>query len=146
MDGYVRSGTAEIGIRVAEMLMKVAQHPGLRNSHHLANLPPSCTALYELAYADPQFIEKGIAEGRINPQMTAAQARAFARGQPADAAHVKADAASFNLDKRLKVLNRLVLKEANRWSLEHRQQLAELLTALAHKIVSNPIPSDRAGQ
>jgi len=139
-------GKLKFGLRTAEMLMKIAQHPGLRNSQVFTNLPPSCSALYELTYAGPEVIAQGITAGRIHPLMTAAQAKAFVRGLPAKDGQQTTVGTSCNLDKRLKSLNRLVLKAANNRTLADRQQLAELLIKLAQRILSDPAPLDDPSQ
>lgn len=69
----------KMSLRTAEMFMRVAANAALSNSQHLANLPPSLTALDALAGGPVEVIETGIKNGKIHPDLTAKQAQNFVR-------------------------------------------------------------------
>jgi len=73
------SGRIRMSLRMAEMFMRVAALSTLLNSQHLANLPPSLTALAALAGGPVEFIEAGIKSGRIHPGLTAKEAKNLIR-------------------------------------------------------------------
>jgi hypothetical protein len=75
------------GVRKAQMLMNLAQHPVLANAHHWCALPPSWRTLYELSLIRPHSrLLKLIADGTVNAGMTREDALALKPGkaQPSD--------------------------------------------------------------
>jgi hypothetical protein len=54
--------------------MAVAAHPVLANSDHDHYLPGSWTTLYALSRIKPPLLEAAIADGRVRPEMTRADA------------------------------------------------------------------------
>ena len=67
------------GLRTAQTLARIADNAALSNAKNWSHLPTSISALDELASLDPALIEQGIREGKIQPEMTAATAKAFVR-------------------------------------------------------------------
>jgi hypothetical protein len=57
------------GIRVAEMYMSVANEPILSNAQHVADLPRSFGALYELSRLPTRVLTEALKTGRISPEM-----------------------------------------------------------------------------
>jgi hypothetical protein len=58
-----------VTLRTAEMLMKVASHPVLRDPNHGSHLPPSWRTLSELALLPAPLVQAKIEDGTINPEM-----------------------------------------------------------------------------
>jgi hypothetical protein len=130
-------GRLRFSVRTAEMLMKIARHPSMRNSQNLSFLPSSSTTLYELARADERTIQQGIAEGSITPQMSLKEARALVRS-PEGVKSVGPGA--FDAAKRTEILNRRILAETMKWPPQTRTQLADALDSLARRIRAGAAP------
>jgi hypothetical protein len=54
--------------RIAQMLMKIADHPVISDPKHVSLLPPSWGTLYQIARLPAPVVEKAIADGRITPK------------------------------------------------------------------------------
>ena len=73
------SGRLPFSLRTAQTLARIAGNAALSNAKNLSRLPTSVSALDELACLDPALIDQGIRTGEIQPEMTAATAKAFVR-------------------------------------------------------------------
>jgi len=73
------SGRLPFGLRMAQTLARIADNAALSNAKNLSHLPTSISAVDELASMDPALIDQGIRTGEIQPEMTAATAKAFVR-------------------------------------------------------------------
>ncbi|MEN9572149.1 MAG: hypothetical protein RL514_4 [Verrucomicrobiota bacterium] len=136
------SGKIKMGVRSAEMLMRIAGHRALAVAQHVSQLPPSVTALYALSAGSVEAVTTGIQSGDIFPEMTAKEAREYVRSQNGSPAPAK-PATSFDPDKRRNRVQQAVKNEALRWPDNTRCQLAELLEALAKDIRVNLPPSQQ---
>ncbi len=56
-----------LGIRSAQMLMTVAEHPTLSNTKHVSLLPPSWGTLYELTKLPDKALDNAFRDGVITP-------------------------------------------------------------------------------
>ena len=112
--GMFDSGKIKMGLRSAEMLMRIAGHSALAVTQHVSQLPPSVTALYALSAGSVEAVTTGIQSGDIYPEMTAKQARAFVRSQTGSPAPAK-PATSFDPDKRRNRVQQAVKQEATKW-------------------------------
>jgi hypothetical protein len=128
--------------RTAQMLMAIARHPSLRKAQNLSHLPPSTTALCELAHGDSQVVQQGIDEGEIHPEMTAKEAKAFVLKHKGAVAKARR-APVFDPAKRLARLTRVIEKEVFFWPKEQVNVLVAGLQQLAQQIrdgeVSQPV-------
>lgn len=136
--GMFDSGKIKMGVRSAEMLMRIAGHRALAVAQHVSQLPPSVTALYALSAGSVEAVTTGIQSGDIYPEMTAKQARAFVRSQTGSPAPAK-PATSFDPNKRLDRVQQGIKDEALKWPEDARCQLADLLEGLA-KDIRNDLP------
>lgn len=76
--GDLRLGDEKMGIRKADMLMNIAHHEVISNSHHWYQLPSSWRTLYELTLIKPNSrLLALIANGKINSGMTREEAIAL---------------------------------------------------------------------
>ncbi len=119
----------KFGLRTAQMLMKISQHPVLRRAKYFSFLPASWSVLHELSKLPGQALEQGITQGVIDPELCLASARAMVRdvraaGQPLT---VK----SFDLPTHSARLQAYLRRQARRWPVDHRAELASLLEAMA---------------
>ena len=73
------SARLPFGLRTAQTLARIAENAALSHARNLGRLPTSISALDELAGLEPASIEQGICDGTIQPEMTAASAKAFVR-------------------------------------------------------------------
>lgn len=74
-------GRLPIGLRSAQTLIRIVENAALRTPKNLRHLPSSISALDELAILDSALIDHAIHDGKIRPEMTAAEAKAFVRQQ-----------------------------------------------------------------
>jgi hypothetical protein len=77
-------GLLPFSARSAQRYMAIARNIVLRNPTHVSDLPSSWGTLYELAKLEDEDLERYIADGRIHPEMT--RADAIALREEADAA------------------------------------------------------------
>lgn len=131
--GMFDSGKIKMGVRSAQLLMKVAGNPALANAQDVAELPPTLTALYALSSGSEEAVKAGIQSGAINPAMTAKQAREFVTSLK-DSPPTAKPATSFDSDTRRNRVQQAVKKEATKWPDDARCQLADLLEVLATDI------------
>ena len=131
--GMFDSGKIKMGVRSAEMLMRIAGHSALAVTQNVSQLPPSVTALYALSAGSVEAVTTGIQSGDIYPEMTAKQARAFVRSQTGSPAPAK-PATGFDPDKRRNRVQQGIKEEALKWPDAARCQLADLLEVLAKDI------------
>lgn len=129
------AGRIKIGLRTAEMLMRVAEHRALSDSQYSAKLPPSLTTLDVLAGGTVEVVEAGIKAGAIGPGLTAKEARSFLRAQSPKLI-TPTRATKFDAAKRLKHVDAVLWKELERWPDEALGQLAEKLAAFAEEVRS----------
>jgi len=73
-----------ISQRTADVFMRIADHPVLSNSQHVANLPVSWGTLGELARLEAPVLEVMLADGRVHPEMERADAMRLVAGDPVD--------------------------------------------------------------
>lgn len=130
------AGRIKIGLRSAEVLMRVAEHRAISDSRHLAKLPPSLTTLDVLAGGTVEVIEAGIQAGEIGPATTAREARKFIRTHSPRPAH-GTRATKFNAAKRLERVDAVLWQELDKWPDEALGQLAEKLAVFAEDIRNN---------
>mgnify|MGYP001604455678 CR=1 FL=1 len=129
-------GRIRIGLRTAEMLMRVAEHRALSDSQHLAKLPPSLTILDVLAEGTVEVIEAGIHAGEIGPATTANEARKFIRSHSPRSAH-RTRAIKLNAANRLKRGDAVLWKELDKWPDEALGQFVENLASFAEEAVAS---------
>ena len=130
------AGRIQIGLRTAEVLMRVAEHRALSDAQYTAKLPPSLTTLDVLAGGTVEVVEAGIQAGEIGPATTAKEARKFIRTHFPRPAH-GTRAIKFNAAKRLERVDAVLWKELDKWPDEALGQLAEKLAAFAEDIRNN---------
>lgn len=70
------------GVRTAEMLMRIARHPGISNPKFVSYLPPSWGSLHELTPLEPEEFERAIEAGLIHPGMTRADVERIRNPEP----------------------------------------------------------------
>jgi hypothetical protein len=63
--------------RTAQMLMKIAEHPGITNAKHVSLLPPSWGTLHALTKLPSDEFERRIADGRIRPDLERKEIKAW---------------------------------------------------------------------
>ena len=63
------------GVRTAEMLMRVARHPTLRDPKYISSLPVSWSILYVLSQLPADLVQQEIIDGAINPELKLSGAR-----------------------------------------------------------------------
>lgn len=61
-------------LRMAQMFMKIADHPALAKAKHVSSLPTTIGALYELTKLDEPALRTAIESGEIHAEMTRADA------------------------------------------------------------------------
>jgi predicted nucleic acid-binding protein len=66
----------------ARKFMAIAEHPVISDRSHVNVLPPSWGTLYELTLVPDDVLNKGIADGRITPNITRKQVEALHRNPP----------------------------------------------------------------
>ena len=140
--GMFDSGKIKMGVRSAEMLMRIAGHSALAVTQHVSQLPPSVTALYALSAGSVEAVTTGIQSGDIFPEMTAKEAREYVRAQTGSPAPAK-PANSFDPDKRRNRVQQAVKNEATKWPEDARCQLADLLEVMAKDIRASLPPSQQ---
>ena len=136
--GMFDSGKIKMGVRSAQLLMKIAGNPALADAQDVTELPPTLTALYALSSGSVEAVKAGIQSGEINPGMTAKQAREFVHAQTGSPRPAK-PATSFDPAKRRNRVQQAVKLEATKWPEDARCQLADLLEGLA-KDIRNDLP------
>jgi len=141
-ESMFNSGKVTMGLRSAEMLMRIAKHPALAKAKHIAQLPPTLTALYALSGASEEAVTGGIKSGDINPEMTASQAKAFVKAQNPNPAPEK-PATSFDADARRTRIQQVVQREVSKWPDDARTQLADLLEQMAKDIRASVNPTQQ---
>ncbi len=57
------------GLRAAQMYMAIAKQPILLDANHGSSLPASYRTLYELSRLPSKTLLKGLADGRVHPEM-----------------------------------------------------------------------------
>jgi hypothetical protein len=131
-----RSRKFPFSLRTAEMWMRIAEHDTLRNPAYHASLPPSLHALYQLSRADSATIRHGLRFGGITPTMTRAQAKAFVVAFMQAPHGTTRKKAPFSPQRRIAILNSLIMSECRRWPVKHRTQLALAVEDIANRILS----------
>jgi hypothetical protein len=63
--------------RTAQMLMKIAEHPGITNAKHVSLLPPSWGTLHALTKLPSDEFERRIADGSIRPDLERKEIKAW---------------------------------------------------------------------
>jgi hypothetical protein len=126
----------KFGLRTAEMLMRVALHPVLRNSKYSSSLPSAWSILYLLSQLPADVVEQGILSGAIHVELKLAEARRLLQSAQAN---VPADPAGptlppFDLGRQQARLLRSLRQQGARWPAEYRGELAALLEAMAAEL------------
>lgn len=126
-------GGLKFGQRRAEMFMQIVRCPALKDPNNFSNLPSCWSVLYALGRVPSEALTHAIADGRVHPEMTLLAARELAKGHrlgtagPADQPAGK----SFDIDHRLRPVDRHLRREAARWPPADRPVLAEALREIA---------------
>jgi len=124
------------GLRSAEMLMRIARHPALRNPKNISSLPVSWSILYVLTKLSVDAVESEIARGAIHVELKLAEARRLLNRSRAGVVAEPTAAAPRRFDvvrQKSRVLRSLHQQSA-RWPAEHRMELAQLLETVAAEL------------
>jgi hypothetical protein len=114
--------------RTADYLMEIARHPVLGNSQYIANLPPSWATLLKLCSLPDDVIKEMIADERIKPEMTGADAEQLIKEHR--------EAGLYKFEDLVAALN-TINKFRKRW-----QDVAELAGHLDFEREGTPDPDD----
>lgn len=76
---FFNRGYVPFGLRMGQVLMRLAKHETIRDFKFTASLPQSITALNELATLDPRIVVQGIQSQAVHSKMTTKEAKEFAR-------------------------------------------------------------------
>jgi len=129
-------GKLRFSLRTATMLMRIAHNGSFRKEQCIANLPASIVALHELAIAEPEVIQRGVIDGKIHPEMTVGDARAFVATHRQKQPPALKQARPFDSTKRLARITRHILAEVEHWPAVQRNVLAQALQELADNIAT----------
>jgi len=93
--------------RTAQMLMEIAEHPGITNAKHVSLLPPSWGTLHALTKLPSDEFERRIADGSIRPDLEREEIKAWKPVTKVQAAYPQTkDAAPLMLSDRVEVVTK----------------------------------------
>jgi hypothetical protein len=124
------------GVRTAEMLMKVARHPILRDPKSISSLPVSWSILYVLSQLPANLVQQEIIDGTINPELKLAEARHLLSQSRAGASagSVTSSPPPFNVTRQKSRFLQSLGRRCARWPAEHREELAQTLETVAAQL------------
>jgi hypothetical protein len=79
-DSLHMAGKLDFELRIAQMLMRVAENPVLSNAKNFSFLPPVYSTLHQLTALDPDKLQRMIEDGGVNPRLRGREAKALCNG------------------------------------------------------------------
>ena len=126
----------QFGVRTAEMLMRVARHPTLRDPKNISSLPVSWSILYVLSQLPADLVQQEIINRSINLELKLSGARGLLSRWRAGMAPLPTGNAPrpFNVTRQKSRVLRSLHQQSARWPAEHRAELAQLLETVAAQL------------
>jgi hypothetical protein len=130
-------GGVKFSQRRAEMFMAIVRCPVLTDPKTFSNLPGCWTVLHALSKVPVEVLTQAIGSGLVHPEMTLQEARELAKAHRVGATGPAPEQGDkdFDIDQRLNRLDSYLRREAARWPLEHRPELAAALREVATRLL-----------
>lgn len=124
------------------MLLKIGTNKALAKPYRIGSLPASLEALYALSKLDKATLEKAISARAIYPQMSEAQAKAFASYAGNKALFRPPAPTAFDAQREASEFTQQVLDRLRKWPTEQRDRATEVLVALADQLGAGIRPEE----
>jgi hypothetical protein len=112
------------GIRSAQYLMVIAQHPVLSDAKHASLLPSSWMTLYALSRANPATLTAALHDGRVRPDMPRKAVRALL---PSRRPSPQPDSSPWAIDDLRKAIDKVL----HTWPIEAQALAPQILRDIA---------------
>jgi hypothetical protein len=125
----------ELGLRSAQMHMRIAEHPVLSLAKYFSYLPASLTVLYALSGLPAEIVEEAITGGVIHGELKMSDVRQLKDALGDGLTALKHPTPPpFDLGRQQKHLLDYLRRQAQRWPAAHQLDLAVLLESFAGDI------------
>ena len=125
----------ELGLRSAQMYMRIAEHPVLSSAKYFSCLPASLPVLHALSGLPAETVEEAIMDGVIHGEFKMSDVRQLKNAiRDGLAARMPPTPPPFELGRQQKHLLDYLRRQARRWPATHQLDLAVLLESFAGDI------------